>query len=333
MSVPKTDSNPTHSEDYSVSIVIPTFNRPQNLLTLLNSVLNQTEVPAEIIVVDDSDNNLSEIIVNQISKLMKSKIRLMYQHGPKERKGICRARNQGMALANSGIVSFIDDDVILDRRYIEKILEIFKRNPMAIGVQGYAVNLNFSPWGNVLGKVFFLYFSEEGRSRILPSAGLTFPWPLKKEIECDWMSGTNSNYRRTVLKEFRWDECLGEYSLYDDADLSYRILKRYPHSLFVTPHAKFSHVHSNTARRDVRLDTYTWVSFSTYFFFKNIKQTLRNRVIFVWSMFGRFLFLPLWRKNSVQTLHSIGAFIYLLRNFKEVVQGNFSFLKQRESRS
>ena len=242
-------------------------------------------------------------------------------------RGICRARNVGLAHATADIVLFLDDDVLLDKGYVEKMLRIYKQNARAQGVQGY-MGHPFRLLANAINRIFLLYYVEEGRCRVLPSTGLTFAYPLYEVTECEWMSGTNSSYKREALADLRWDSKLGEYSLYDDVDLSCRVLKRYPHSLFITPYARLVHKPSAIARRNLKLDTYIRVAYPTYFFYKNIQQSLRNKVVFAWSMLGRFLVTFLWRKKAMQIPYLVSAYLYLLRNFSEVKNGDFRFLKK-----
>ena len=56
-----------------VSIVIPTYNRAKDLEETLDSIVIQTTLPKEIIIVDDCDNNEIENLVehrkNELEKL------------------------------------------------------------------------------------------------------------------------------------------------------------------------------------------------------------------------------------------------------------------------
>lgn len=307
------------------SIVIPTRNRDEDLKELLQSILRQTILPIEVIVVDDSDNSKTRKLIEQShANFLSRKITLKYERGGEERRSISLARNIGAAESIGELVFFIDDDVILHKDYIEKILEVYKEYPDAVGVQGMNINLKgFSVLANAVNKVLFLPYFEKDTCRVR-AAGMTFPLPLTKVIRSQWLSGTNSSYKREILKDFKWDENLKGYSLCEDMDISYRILKRHPSSMYTTPYAKIFHKESPVARIENKNLIYMGVAYPTYFFFKNIKQTPLNIMIHFWSIFlGKSIFTIL-EKNRNSTLFLLGAYLNLLRNFGEIKNGNFA---------
>lgn len=315
----------------SISIVIPTYNRPKDVRELLDSILKQTELPNEIIIVDDSIISETEEIVNEMKpSLSNKKIDIIYKRGdPNSKKGICLARNLGNLYATGDIVFFIDDDVVLDRHYIEEILKVYEQKTGAKGVQGDIGHPNFSMFFHAVNKIFSLYYPEKGKCRVLRSGGLTFPYALTETTECDWISGTNSTYKKEVLRKFQWDEKLGEYSLYDDVDLSLNVSKHYPHSLYITPRAKIVHKVSSSGRRNLKIDAYIRTIYPIYFFNKNIEKKARNKLSFIWSMIGRFFINFFWRKNATQLLHLLSAYIYTLRHYAEITEGTFIFLNKK----
>ena len=319
----------TMEQNRSVSIVIPTYNRPNDVRALLSSILVQTKLPKEVIVVDDSNNSQTESLINAMRHAFLAKnVEVIHKKGgDASKKGICRARNLGLMQATGDFVFFIDDDVILDSHYIEEILNVYMCNHRAFGVQGDIGHPVFSIFSHAINKVFSLYYPERGKCRVLPTGGLTFPYSLSGITECEWISGTNSTYKKSVFDVFRWDEKLGEYSLYDDVDLSMKVLQQHHHSLYINPQAKFVHNVSATARRNLKLDTYIRIIYPIYFFHKNIKQTTYNRLLFIWSMVGRFFTLFFWRKKALQILYLLSAYVYAFKNLDEIVRGEFDFLR------
>lgn len=218
----------------------------------------------------------------------------------------------------------MDDDVLPQMDYIEKILEVYEEYPDAVGVQGDTNLYKGSVLGNAVNKVLFLFYTEKNRCRV-HAGGMSFPNPLTRVIRSQWLSGTNSSYKKEVLKDFEWDENLRGYSLFDDVDISYRILRRYPNSLYTTPHARIVHKFSQAAKIETNKLIYMHVAYSTYFFFKNMRQTPSNMIIFAWSMFfGRFVSMLL-EKNSRSILFLIGAYLYLIRDFNHIKNGNLAF--------
>jgi GT2 family glycosyltransferase len=291
------------------------------------SILRQTILPIEVIVVDDSDNLRTNVLVERLREDFSNKgILLKHMRGKEENRSICAARNIGAKESTGEIVLFMDDDVLPQIDYIQKILEVYEEYPDAVGVQGFTNLYKGSVFGNAVNKALFLCYTEKNSCKV-HAGGMSFPGPLTKVIKSQWLSGINSSYKKEVLKDFKWDENLKGYSLFDDVDISYRIFRRHPNSLYTTPHARAVHKSSPVARTKTERLVFTQVAYTTYFFFKNMKQTPSNMVIFFWSMFfGRFV-STLLGENRRSILSLIGAYLYLIRNLDCIKNGNFAFLQ------
>jgi len=312
------------------------MNRAEDLRIGLRSILIQTKPPKEVTIVDDSDNSRTMDMIDEMHRDFSDKgITLVYlRGGKKEEKSISRARNVGAAQSTGAIILFMDDDVILDQEYLKEILEFFSTHPEAVGVQGHITNMVESISGKhrllsvFYNKIFFLFHTEKDRCRLLPSGHITYPDFLSGVIESEWMSGTNSNYRTEVLKKHKWDENLKEWSRFEDVDISNRILKHYPNSLYMIPNAKVIHKYSSVARRNAKQLVYIMTLYHTYFFLKNVEQKTFNRIAFVWSQFGDsletlfFLYKGESRLDILRFL--IGSYLFMLNHFNEVRSGDFA---------
>lgn len=85
-----------------VSVIIPTFNRPQMLCEAIESVLSQDYPQKEVIVVDDGSTDSTESVVRKYNNLIKY---FRIDHG-----GVSRARNRGIAEASGELIAFLDSD-------------------------------------------------------------------------------------------------------------------------------------------------------------------------------------------------------------------------------
>lgn len=116
-----------------VSIVIPTYKRPELVLRAVKSALNQSYNNIEVIVVDD--NELGSDFRKQTKKLLSTvnDIRLNYVE-LKNNKGGCHARNFGLEISKGKYINFLDDDDYLYPEKIEKQVEVFINsiNPLAV---------------------------------------------------------------------------------------------------------------------------------------------------------------------------------------------------------
>jgi glycosyltransferase involved in cell wall biosynthesis len=94
-----------------VSIIIPTFNRAHLIMETLDSLVAQTYINWECIVVDDGSTDDSEFVINEF---VKKDNRFRYYNRPVEKvKGASSCRNFGLSIANGEYVVFLDSDDLL----------------------------------------------------------------------------------------------------------------------------------------------------------------------------------------------------------------------------
>jgi glycosyltransferase involved in cell wall biosynthesis len=101
----------------NISVVIPTYNRVDLLPRALESVLQQTLAPDQVIVVDDgSDDATREMVAEHYPG-----IDYIYQ----QNKGVSSARNTGIQAASGDWVAFLDsDDAWLPGKLFRQVLAL-----------------------------------------------------------------------------------------------------------------------------------------------------------------------------------------------------------------
>jgi len=314
-----------------VSIIIPTYNRVKDLDACLDSIINQTLLPKEIMIVDDSDNDEIENLIEQREKEFKEKkMFLRYIRNEKERSSAI-ARNVGAENAKGEIILFLDSDVILHKDYIREILKVYEGHQNAKGVQGYITNsIKLPKLISNIHKFLFLEHHEKNKCRVLPSTEQTYPYLTDKIISCEWLSGSNKSYKKEIFEEFKFDENLKKYSFKEDADLSYRIFKKYPDSLFMTPYAKLIHNVSQVGRIPKRELNNLKEIYRLYFFYKNINQTFKNKLIFLRSRLCYLILDVLSRQQNrfLQFRYRIGAYIMCIKHLREIKRGDLEFFNK-----
>jgi GT2 family glycosyltransferase len=87
-----------------VSVVVPTRNRPQDIVPCVETILAQPGSDIEVIVVDQSDDGATR---DAIAALQRDP-RLRYLRS--DERGVSRARNLGIESARAPIIAFTDDD-------------------------------------------------------------------------------------------------------------------------------------------------------------------------------------------------------------------------------
>jgi teichuronic acid biosynthesis glycosyltransferase TuaG len=94
----------------SFSVVIPAYNAERTIEAALTSVLTQTLVPLQVIVVDDASHDGTEEIVRRCAQAFRAnKMRIQYFRLEKN-SGPSAARNKGMREAEGSHVAFLDAD-------------------------------------------------------------------------------------------------------------------------------------------------------------------------------------------------------------------------------
>ncbi len=111
-----------------ISVVIPTKDRPLDLDQCINSILSQTFPPEEIIIIDDGE--LSENFIEKIKNKIKEK-EIICKYIRKKIPGLLISRNLGASKSENSIVLFLDDDVILNKDYIEILKKLGKTSKRA----------------------------------------------------------------------------------------------------------------------------------------------------------------------------------------------------------
>ncbi len=99
-----------------VSVIIPTFNRPDMLGDAIRSVLNQSYKNIEIIVVNDGGADVGGL-VNWFGQ----DANITYvRHG--QNRGLAAARNTGIKLARGDIIAYLDDDDIYRQEHLATVV-------------------------------------------------------------------------------------------------------------------------------------------------------------------------------------------------------------------
>ena len=104
-----------------VSVVVPTFDRASVLPRALDSVIEQTRLPAEVIVVDDgSTDATAELVESRFPG-----VRLLRQ----ENRGVSAARNRGIEASRGEWIALLDSDDEWRPRKLEMQLSALEAQP------------------------------------------------------------------------------------------------------------------------------------------------------------------------------------------------------------
>jgi len=317
----------------TVSIIIVTYRRPKDLDEALLSVMRQSFLPKEIIVVDNSDgcDATAEICSHFATEF--DKIGVLLMRIPSRENSLTVGRNLGINHSSGEIIFFLDDDATLDHICLEEILKCYSEHHDALGVQGHIVNL-YKTESRFVDKMssFLSYAAKNVISKAFPLGQDAFPYSARETIRCGRLSGISS-YRRSVFKELRFDEKMKAWAFLEDADFSYRLCKLHPGTLYLTPRAKVFHKMSESSRLPKKAKIFTMTVNRLYFFFKNADISLSNILVLCLTIMGTFIAdgLRLIKKRECWGLiYLITSHIYASRHLKNIRRLDLEFLRIAE---
>jgi glycosyltransferase involved in cell wall biosynthesis len=114
----------------TISVIIPTCNRPRFLEQGVESVLRQTRSATEILIVDDgSDDHVKPSL-----RGLACRHPAVAVHELPGRQGVSRARNLGLERAQGDYILFLDDDDLVPRTLLEAGASELDADPSLAGV-------------------------------------------------------------------------------------------------------------------------------------------------------------------------------------------------------
>jgi len=133
----------------SVSIVIPTFSRPERLRACLDALTRiDCDAPFEVIVVDDGSTAPVAGVVDAFRDRLDLRLTRQSRAGPGP------ARNRGAAMARAPFLAFIDDDCVAVPTWLSTLLRALQRDPDVL-LGGRVVNaLDGNPYADASDRVW-----------------------------------------------------------------------------------------------------------------------------------------------------------------------------------
>ena len=111
--------------EFSVSVIIPTFNRAGVLVRAIESALQQSLPAKEIIVVDDGSDDNTQNVVGDLQRGAVIPISYIYQRN----SGVSAARNCGIRHAGGEWIAFLDSDDAWLLHKLESQANLIEQHP------------------------------------------------------------------------------------------------------------------------------------------------------------------------------------------------------------
>ena len=297
------------------ALAISTYNRIDILEICVRHALNQTRMPAEIVIVDasaDWHGNSRRIIPMAEA----AGVPIQYLQAP--RKSLPVQRNHGIRATSSDILFLIDDDAFMAADCAETIMRIYEADrdrriaavsatdgPMPSDTElvvaaktgltksdrtagllarsGLARFLWVELFMMSAEQIFIPYDGEWHR----PDVATVSAYASDKVIPQSTIVGYRLTVRRQVALAEPYDEALMSYAASEDFDASYRFSR---HGWIVAAtEAKLYHHEAMTARLKRRQSTQLAAVNIAYFLRKNMRYPVRQTIRFFVMMARRLL--------------------------------------------
>ena len=304
-----------------ISDLIPTMNRPETLKATLDSFFNGDVLPAQVVVVDQSNDENAKKTKNVCDKYSdKAQIKYVYQ----ERPSSTEARNNAYNYASGEIIVFSDDDVLVYKNTLKNVVSVMQRNEVAmiagIDDKSSASSTNI---GYLLGtnsyknrKIGHVTLSMLGR----------YPDNIKGEIETQWAMGYFFVVRKSLLDKWniRWDENLTSYAYAEDLDFSFSYYKKAKSEnlkCVINEQVRVKHCVSKEYRTPSTKTTYIYVVNRYYLSYKH-NMGFRSRLAMKWGNFWRLVERTVKKECPADMWK---AMVFVSRNKKDIRQGKIKF--------
>ena len=249
------------------SLIICTYQRPEAVVKLLNSVQKQTVLPNEILVVDGSTNDETAIVFKE-----KEYKNLRYLKVDECDRGLTKQRNIGIlnVSKNIDIVCFLDDDIVLTPAYFENLLDSYDTYPKAIGIGGYITNevswekqrtescpknkFCIDGYARKEGVRFkirkLLSLIDSTPPGFMPTyshgRSVSYLPPSDTIYKVEYFMGGVSSFKKELFDKLQFSNYFEGYGLYEDLDFCLRASKI--GELYVNTSAKLAHYHEESGR-------------------------------------------------------------------------------------
>jgi GT2 family glycosyltransferase len=223
-----------------ISVVVPTFDRPDSLRRCLAALRCQSHVDREVIVVDDAPSESARpLLAAEFAG---------FRYLSQPHRGPAAARNLGLAAASADVIAFTDDDCCAPDDWLARLADGYARYPAVAGVGGGLT----APPEVLAANVFAQY--ERYLSEHQYHAGAD---EVLGGFDCPAGGTANMSYTRAALESVGGFDTGFPVPAGEDADLKLRLTQTGRQLLYVPVW-----VH--------HLQSYTWARFRRQCFLRGV---------------------------------------------------------------
>jgi glycosyltransferase involved in cell wall biosynthesis/GT2 family glycosyltransferase len=236
---------PRPADGHRLAFVVATKDRPAELQRMWDSLVAQSRVPDEVVIVDAS--------VRPIPPAGGDAGHPVLRFLPSAVASASRQRNAGLDAVSPGacLVGFLDDDAVLEPGAVAAMLGFWAQAGPDVAGAAFAM-VNHPPLEypflkrTALAARLGLYSGRGGE--VTASGFQTMIGPVGTNVWTDWLPSGAAVWRRDVFAAHRFDEWFAGYSYLEDLDFSYRVGRTA--RLAVVASARYRHLPAAGGRND-----------------------------------------------------------------------------------
>lgn len=254
------------------SLVIPTYERPAAITTLLDALLPLADTPADVVIVDGSRGHATADALEAWMATHAPRFDLSYVQSP---AGLTLQRNVGIDASTGAFVYYLDDDCVPFPGYFQAIRDVYAGD--TTGRVGAVAGAIVNNMGGTLAWRWRMRFALGLARRVDPgsylASGVSVPitnvpgFTGTRRVQV--VPGCAMSYRREALERHRFSLYFSGYSQSEDLEMSLRLGREW--TLLWCGDAHVSHNHApqgrpNAARKgrmEVRNRYFIWKRYAT----------------------------------------------------------------------
>lgn len=199
-----------------VTVVIPTFNSGKYISRVLYRLYEESSwAPKELIIVDGYSRDSTLTIVR------KYPVKVLFE----SKRNVAAARNIGIKNSKEDIIAFTDSDCVPDKKWVERIIDCFRKDSTLVGVGGRMLPLE--PKNDIeafSGNVFL--------NEIMKFPTQTFK-PFRKFLSGSFITANCAYHKKALVEIGGFNEFFKNNG--EDIDLFWRMIDKFPGRLLYDP--------------------------------------------------------------------------------------------------
>jgi len=303
---PAHDAEATAVRPLRLSVVICTKDRPDSLAETLETLLRQTRLPDELVVIDDG-----RLDVASLAEAARRRNVAFVYHNKSDAPGLAASRCAGIEKSSGDVILFLDDDVLLDGSYIAGIMSVYESDGERKigGCEGVLQGIRYRPLQMLLLR-FFGMDAPKREGQILKNFLGVLVRNIAQPTAVQWLSGCNMSYRREALASVEIPADLEGWGAGEDRAISYQVGQRW--RLIATPAARLVHRKIPAARVGGRAWGFQEVYYNYLHFRRFMPQDFGHRAAFAWLCVG-YVVINLLRRDWQRVAGNLHAIRRIIR--------------------